>query len=158
MNKTEFAAECFNNGFSCSQAVLAAFCEEYGLDKKLALKMACSFGGGMAHLGEACGAVTGAFMVLGLKYGQDNAEDKHSRAVNFLLVKEFATRFRKLNGSISCKELIEYDISDENQLIAARQTDVFQTKCAMYVRNAVDLLEKIISEFEAGLCEDQIKK
>jgi len=158
MNKTEFAVECFNNGFSCAQAVLAAFCEEYGLDKKLALKMACSFGGGMAYLGEACGAVTGAFMVLGLKYGQDNEEDKHSRTVNFLLVKDFATRFRKLNGSISCKELIEYDISDENQLIAARQTDVFQTKCAMYVRNAVDLLEEIISEYEVRLCEEQTKK
>ncbi len=154
MNKTDFAVECFNSGFSCSQSVLAAFCEDYGLDKKLALKIACSFGGGMAHLGEACGAVTGAFMVLGLKYGQDDKEDKHSRALNFLLVKDFANRFRKLNGSISCKELIEYDISDEKQLIAARQTDVFQTKCAMYVRNAVNLLEEIIAEYDKELCKE----
>lgn len=157
MNKPEFAAECFNNGFSCSQSVLAAFCEEYGLERKLALKMACSFGAGMGYLGEACGAVTGAFMVLGLKYGQNTEEDKHSRPVNYLLVKDFATRFRKLNGSISCKELIEYDISDENQLITARQTDVFKTKCAGYVKNAVQLLEEIISEYEVSLCEDQTK-
>lgn len=158
MNKTDFATECFKSGFSCSQSVLAAFSEDYGLDKKLALKMACSFGGGMAHLGEACGAVTGAFMVLGLKYGQNDEEDKHSKAVNYLVVKDFAARFRKLNGSISCKELIEYDISDEKQLTAARQTDVFQTKCAKYVRNAVQLLEEIIFEYEVALCEDQIKK
>ena len=158
MNKTEFAVESFNNGFSCSQSVLAAFCEEYGLDRKLALKMACSFGGGMGYLGEVCGAVTGAFMVLGLKYGQNTQEDKYSRSVNYSLVKDFATRFRKLNGSISCKELIEYDISDENQLIAARQTDVFQTKCVGYVKNAVQLLEEIISEYELALCEDKTKK
>jgi C_GCAxxG_C_C family probable redox protein len=158
MSKTDFAEECFNSGFSCSQAVLAAFCEDYGLDKKLALKMACSFGGGMSHLGEVCGAVTGALMVLGLKYGQDDEEDKHSKAVNFLLVKDFVARFRKLNGSISCKELIEYDISDEKQLTAARQTDVFQTKCASYVKNAVNLLEEIISEYEVELCEEQRKK
>lgn len=158
MNRTDFAEECFNSGFSCSQAVLAAFSEESGLDKKLAFKIACSFGGGMAHLGEACGAVTGAFMVLGLKYGQNTEEDKHARAVNFLLVKDFAARFRKLYGSLSCKELIEYDISDEKQLIAARQTDVFQTKCAMYVRTAVHLLEEIIAEYKEGPCAEQIKK
>lgn len=158
MNKINFATKSFKSGFSCSQSVLAAFCEDYGLDKKLALKMACSFGGGMAHLGEACGAVTGAFLVLGLKYGQNDKDDKHSKAVNFLMVKEFAARFRKLNGSISCKELLEYDISDEKQLMAARQTDVFQTKCAGYIKNAVQLLEEIISEYEASLCEDKIQK
>jgi len=80
----------------------------------------------MANLGEACGEITGAFLVLGLKYGQKDADDKHSKAVNFLIVKDFEARFRKLNGSISCKELIEYDISNEKQLIAAIQTDVFQ--------------------------------
>lgn len=158
MNRTDLAIESFKSGFSCSQAVLAAYCEDYGLDKKLALKMACSLGGGMANLGEACGAVTGALLVLGLKYGQSDEEDKHSKAINFLAIKDFATRFRKLNGSISCKELIEYDISDEKQLIAARQTDVFQTKCAGYVKDAVQLLEEIISEYEVALCEDQTKK
>ncbi|MDD4541694.1 MAG: C-GCAxxG-C-C family (seleno)protein [Eubacteriales bacterium] len=92
------------------------------------------------------------------KYGQNDKEDKHSKAVNYLIVKDFAARFGKLNGSISCKELIEYDISDEKQLIAARQTDVFQTKCAGYIKNAVQLLEEIISEYDVSLCEDQIQK
>lgn len=154
MNKIDFATESFKSGFSCSQAVFAAFCEDYGLDRKLALKIACSFGGGMAHMAGVCGAVTGAFMVLGLKYGQNEEEDKHSKIVNFLRVKDFADRFRKLNGSISCTELIAYDLSDEKQLIAARQTDVFQTKCAGYVRNAVELLEEIISEYEVEICEE----
>ncbi len=158
MNKAEFAVQCFNNGFSCSQSVFAAFCEDYGLDKKFALKIGCSFGAGMAYLGEACGAVTGAFMVLGLRYGQDAEEDRPSRDFTYLVVKDFASRFRKLNGSISCKDLIDFDISDEKQLIAARKTDVFKTKCAMYVRDAVNLLEEIISEYEVKLCEEQTKK
>jgi C_GCAxxG_C_C family probable redox protein len=110
--------------------------------------MACSFGAGMGYMGEACGAVTGAFMVLGLKYGQNDEQDKYSKASNYLLVKDFASRFRKLNGSINCKELLQYDLSDEGQLNTARQTDVFTTKCPKYVKDAVELLEEIIAEHE----------
>jgi len=63
-----------------------------------------------------------------------------------MLVKDFASRFRKLNGSINCKELLKYDLSDEGQLNAARQTDVFTTKCLKYVKDAVEILEEIIAE------------
>lgn len=146
MSKVNYATDCFNNGFNCSQSVFSAFCKDLGLERNLGLKIACSFGAGMGYMGETCGAVTGAFMVLGLIYGQNDEEDKFSRALNYLLVKDFASRFRKLNGSINCKELIEYDLSDENQLNTARKTDVFTTKCAKYVRDAVKLLEEIIAE------------
>ncbi|NJD04113.1 MAG: C_GCAxxG_C_C family protein [Ruminiclostridium sp.] len=148
MNKTDYAVDCFSNGFNCSQAVFSAFCEDFGVDINLGLKMACSFGAGMGYMGEACGAVTGAFMVLGLKFGQNDEQDKYSKAMNYLLVKDFASRFRKLNGSINCKELIQYDLSDERQLNAARQTDVFTTKCPKYVKDAVELLEAVIAEHE----------
>lgn len=146
MNKGDYAVNCFNSGFNCSQSVLTAFCMDFGLDEKLALKIAGSLGGGMGHIGEACGAVTGAFLVLGLRYGQDDEEDKYAKALNYLMVKDFASRFRKLNGSISCKELLEYDISDEKQLNAARETDIFRTKCAKYVKDAVMLLEEMLAE------------
>jgi C_GCAxxG_C_C family probable redox protein len=148
MKKADCGVECFNGGFNCSQAVFSTFSEELGLDKRVALKIAGSFGGGMGHIGEACGAVTGAFLVLGLKYGQADGEDKASRALNYLLVKEFADRFKKINGSISCKEILGYDLSDEKQLLAARQTDVFEIKCTKYVREAIELLEEIITEHE----------
>ena len=146
MDKADHAVACFNNGCNCSQAVFTAFCEDLGLDKKLGLKIACSFGGGMGHIGETCGAVTGALLVLGLKYGQDNVEDKHSKELNYLLVKDFTSRFKKRNGSVHCTELIGYDLSVDDQLNAARQTDAFKTKCPSYVSDAVHLLEEIISE------------
>ena len=148
MNKSDYAVDNFSKGFFCSQAVFSAFCEDFGLDKRLGLKIACSFGAGMGYMGEVCGAVTGAFMALGLKYGQDDEEDKYSKAMNSLMVKDFAARFRKLNGSISCKELIEYDLSDNEQLNAARQTDVFRSKCAKYIRDAVGIIEEMMPEYE----------
>jgi C_GCAxxG_C_C family probable redox protein len=61
------AVKCFNNGFNCAQAVLSTYSEQLGVDKTTALKIAGSFGGGMGHIGETCGAVTGAFMLIELK-------------------------------------------------------------------------------------------
>ena len=89
MDRAESAIACFMNGCNCSQAVLTAFCEEYGIDKKLAMRIACPFGGGMGHTGQVCGAVSGALLVLGLKYGQDDVEDRQSKERNYLIVKDF---------------------------------------------------------------------
>lgn len=57
-----------DEGFNCSQIVLSSFAEDLGLDSEMANKVATCFGGGMGS-GDTCGAVTGALMVLGLKYG-----------------------------------------------------------------------------------------
>ena len=74
MNNADKAAGIYKEGFSCSMAVLGAYCEQFGLDKNLAYKVSSGFGGGM-HLDQTCGAVTGAFMVLGLKFGRTRADD-----------------------------------------------------------------------------------
>lgn len=147
MNNAEYAVDSFNNGCSCAQAVFTTFCEEYGIDKKLGLKIACPFGGGMGHTGEVCGAVTGALLVLGLKYGQDDPENRYAKLMNYLTVQDFVSRFRKRNGTINCSELIKYDLGDEQQLNAARQTDIFTTMCPKYVEDAVEILENIMSEY-----------
>jgi C_GCAxxG_C_C family probable redox protein len=68
--RCERATQCFSEGFNCSQAVLSAFGPEMGLDCETALRVAGMFGAGMGRMGNVCGAVTGAFMVIGLKYSK----------------------------------------------------------------------------------------
>lgn len=38
MSKGDIAKQNFMNGYNCSQAVLLAFCEDFGLEKETALK------------------------------------------------------------------------------------------------------------------------
>ena len=72
MNKREeLARQAFKEGYNCSQAMVAAFSDLMGMDKKTALRLASSFGGGMGRMREVCGAVTGMFMVVGILYGYD---------------------------------------------------------------------------------------
>ena len=51
--------------FNCCQSVLVAFAQDMGLTEEQAFSLGTNFGGGM-RCGSACGALTGALMVLGM--------------------------------------------------------------------------------------------
>jgi C_GCAxxG_C_C family probable redox protein len=144
MSQIECAVSCFEEGFSCAQAVLSAYGPQYGLDRELALKVVGAFGGGMGHMGHVCGAVTGAFMVIGLKYGKTHPEDNETRDEAYRLVQEFAERFKSRNGSIVCRELLGCDISTPAALEMAREKGLFETLCPRLVQDAAQIIEEIL--------------
>ena len=144
MSRAEKAKKQFEKGFHCAPAVLSTYGELLGLEKTLALKIACGFGAGIGRMGRTCGAVTGALMVIGLKHGQVNLADEESRQRTYTLVKEFIDRFTALYGSTECKELIGYDLSDSGELSLARESGVFITKCPSFVYDSARILEDIL--------------
>jgi C_GCAxxG_C_C family probable redox protein len=148
MDKVQKAIECFKEGFSCSQAVLSSFCEPLGLDRNNALKISQSFGGGMAHMGETCGAVTGAFMTIGLKHGRTRADDDLAKERTYELVQEFAQRFRSRYGSIICKELLGYDLSKNEEAKEAQEKQLFDEFCPKLVQTAAEILEDLLPSSE----------
>lgn len=97
MEKKEIA-ELFMKGIDCSQVVVGAFAEELGITTEEAYKMSAAFGGGMG-LGETCGAVVGAMIVLGLKYG--HCEVEHMGAEGYYECKTCRI-FTEIPGKICC--------------------------------------------------------
>jgi C_GCAxxG_C_C family probable redox protein len=124
--------------------VLSSFGEELGLGRELALKVAGAFGGGMARMGETCGAVTGALMVIGLKYGMTQAKDEAARDKTYKLAHEFAARFKARHGSMVCRELLGYDLSKPDERKAALEKGLFTTLCPQLVRDAVEIVEQLL--------------
>lgn len=108
-----------------------------------ALKISCGFGGGMRQ-GEVCGAVTGAIMVLGLKYGQNNEGDTGSKENTYRIVQEFNKKFRDKNGSIICRELLGCDVSTENGRKYAKDNGLFEKVCPKLISSAVDILKETL--------------
>ena len=106
MNRKEQAEASFKEGFSCSQAVLAAFSDEFRIPRETALRISQGFGGGMARMAETCGALTGAFMVIGLKHGRTRAEDDAAKEKTYALCHELVRRFRARHGSLLCRDLL----------------------------------------------------
>jgi C_GCAxxG_C_C family probable redox protein len=124
--------------------VLSSFGEALGLDRELALRVAGAFGGGMARMGETCGAVTGALMVIGLKYGMTQAKDEAAREQTYKLAQELAARFKERHRSIICRELLGYDLSSPEGRKAAYDKGLFSTLCPELVRDAVEILEQML--------------
>lgn len=144
MSRVELAAGGFGKGFNCCQSVLSAYGPQFGLDRDLALKLASGFGGGIGHLGETCGAVTGALMVIGLKHGGTLAEDEDSQEETFSLINQFLERFKARHGSIRCRELLGYDISTPEGLQSAMDKELFEKRCPDYVRASAEILEQLL--------------
>ena len=146
MTRSENAALWFDDTFNCSQAVLASFGQEFGLTDDQCLKIACAFGGGMARRQLTCGAVTGALMVLGLQYGRA-ANDPYARSVlTYDKSNEFLEEFKKLHGSVSCRDLLQgLDMNDPRDLQKIKELDLFQNACSKYVRDAVEIAERMIN-------------
>ncbi len=139
------AEETFRQGFSCSQAVLSAFSTTLGLDRSTALKIAQPFGGGMAQRGETCGAVTGAYMVIGLRHGRVQAEDVAARDRTYAVMRDFISRFLAAHGTLVCRDLLGYRLDDPDEHRRAEEDGKFDTLCPGLVRTAAEILEEILA-------------
>jgi C_GCAxxG_C_C family probable redox protein len=142
--KVEAAVACFREGFNCAQAILSTWGGEYGLERETALRAASAFGAGMGCLGEVCGSVTGALIVLGLKYGRTEAKDKETKERNHAMVGDFAGRFRSRNGSLLCRELLGCDLTTAEGMDEAKQKGLFTERCPRFVRDAAEILEDVL--------------
>jgi C_GCAxxG_C_C family probable redox protein len=136
LSDVEQTVACFKKGFNCAQAVLSTYGPRFGLDRGLALKVAAAFGGGMGSMGETCGAVTGAFMVIGLTQASRERTDE--------LVREFAERFKSRHRSTVCRELLGCDIGTSEGFKTAEKEKHFKKLCPSFVRDAADILEEIV--------------
>jgi C_GCAxxG_C_C family probable redox protein len=143
MSHVERAVHRFSEGFNCSQSIVSAYAEQFGLDEETAMKIAAGFGGGMGRLGRTCGAVTGALMVLGLRYGR-NSPDQAAKERVYAQIQEFTERFNARNSSLTCKGLLGIDISTPEGHELARKKQLFTTACPRFVRDAAEVLEEML--------------
>jgi C_GCAxxG_C_C family probable redox protein len=134
------AVDYFNQGYNCAQSVLLTMQEYYGIqENKLIPKIATAFGGGIGRLGSLCGALTGAIIAIGLKYGTNEIILK-KKEKTYKLAQKFYEQFAKASGSLFCKELIGYDLTDPEELDKARKSNVHKEKCTHFVKEAVEIL------------------
>ena len=94
-------------------------------------------------MGEVCGAVSGAVMVIGLKYGNYNLEDMDAKTLCYSKTTEFCQAFRERCSSVICRELLKCDISTEDGMRQAKGKGLFATTCVDLIDKAVELLEEL---------------
>lgn len=147
-DRIEKAVELFKSGYNCSQSVVAAFADMYGLSEEQAFRIAASFGGGIGRMRETCGAACGMFLLAGLETGAIDAADREGKAANYALVQELAAEFKNRNGSLICAELLGLRKKHPVSSLPEERTMQYYAKrpCAKMVEEAariwVEYLEK----------------
>ena len=144
-NPSPTATDLFEEGFNCSQSVLCSSPAAIALPRTVLLRLAAPFGGGMGRMGEVCGAVAGALMAIGLTAGFSTPADEEARLATYQIVRDFANRFRQRNGSILCHELLGVRIDNPEGLQMARERGLIESRCAKYVRDAIEILADLHS-------------
>ncbi len=143
MNHVEKAKELFLKGYNCAQAVFVAFSDVTGLTEEQAFSVSTSFGGGMGHTGEACGAATGMYMVIGAVKGYKMSDGAEQKKNHYSLIKKMSDEFKAEFGEIRCPELMEklgkgdYNLPDD---------EAYKNRpCLIFVEKAAEMVERELS-------------
>lgn len=144
---SEKAKALFREGYNCSQSVFLAFADDMGLDKETALKISSSFGGGMGRLREVCGAVSGMFMVAGMKYGYASPTDKIAKTEHYKRIQELAQTFKDKNRYIVCRQLLGIDKKVDSYIPSDRTAEYYKKRpCVELVGDAAEIMSEYINK------------
>ena len=143
-DRPEYAKQRFLKSMNCSQAILETYAEEMGMSTENARKVASAFAGGMA-MGTECGAVTGAFMVIGMKHGKTKDKDTAADKATFTRVAKFVEEFKKEHGDIGCSNLLGTDMGSPEGVKKAADQGLFTSRCPQFVETAAKILEGVLA-------------
>jgi C_GCAxxG_C_C family probable redox protein len=143
MTKNEMAKCAFSNGYNCAQSVLKPFAGQLDIDVNTALKLSTGFGAGMGRLQGTCGAVTGAYMVLGLKFGQQIPDDTSKEKV-IDMIREFTERFKDEHKVTDCRDLLRTDLTTTSGRQFFDDNNLHEKVCNKCVATSVSLLEEMM--------------
>lgn len=145
MTHAEKAEELFREGYNCAQSVFLAFEDMYDIDHNTAMRLSSGFGAGMGKLREVCGALTGAFMAVGLLYGYDDVTDSEAKKNTYSIIRLIAERFETEKQTIICRELLGLKKEEDLEEPAVRTEEYYRSRpCVGLCVLAAQLLDDYI--------------
>ena len=141
----EEAVDHFLEGYNCAQSVLLTMLEHEDLKNVLVPKIASGFGAGIGRCGSICGALTGGVMAISSRHGT-NEPSAEKRLRSYELSAELYKQFELQHGTVYCRELIHYDLSNPKEREKAHEARVFEEKCSNYIRTVIEILLKLYED------------
>ena len=150
--RAEKARELFLTGYNCSQAVVGAFADLFGMEPETAMRFSEGLGGGMGRMRLTCGAVSGMALLVGLKKSTGKPGDRENRGEIYAKVQEMAKAFEEKNGSIICSELLGGVRPKDNGAMPEERTAQYYKKrpCADCVYDCAEIVEQYLLSEESA--------
>jgi len=121
--------------------------EAYELSNEDLLWAGTTFMGGIAGQQQApCGAVSASAVCLGLRYRcslTDEAKAKQARVIAREQASELVKNFTESFGTIICRNLLGFDLSDTEAVRQYRESGAWKQKCDNYVQFVIKELYEL---------------
>ena len=82
----ELAKKFFAGKYNCSQSTMKSILLGLNMDFDQVMPLAAGIGAGVAHEGNACGAVTGAFMVIGIYNSKKHTDETEGKEASIKMI------------------------------------------------------------------------
>ncbi|MBS7637226.1 C_GCAxxG_C_C family protein [Candidatus Bathyarchaeota archaeon] len=142
----ERAVSRFREGYLCSESILLTFAEAFGIKCWQIPKIATGFGGGIGRAGCVCGALTGAIMALGLKYGRRTLNETEAYEKCLKKSLELYKKFEEEFGSVFCRDLTQCNLTTTEGRQKFKEQQIRETKCTKYVETSMRALLNMIDK------------
>jgi len=140
----EKAKENFKIGFNCAESVLKSLADEMEIECSCIPRISTGFGAGLGRHGEICGAITGAVMALGLKYGRSDTKDPEAKEKAYAIVDGFIKTFESKFKNVRCIDLTGCNMLTPEGLQKAKDDNVHKNICVDLVMIAATEAAKLL--------------
>jgi len=134
----------FREDKNCSQAVLLGFADRFQIQEDHALSIASGFGAGMGRLQKTCGAVSGAYMVIGLYAGTKSVNNAERKEMAYTKIQEFTKRFEEKKESTICGDLIKCDLKTEEGKEYFEDNHLKERVCEKCIQLSLSILDDLM--------------
>jgi C_GCAxxG_C_C family probable redox protein len=138
----DLAESYAESGFLCSESVLLSLCDHLQISSDLVPRIATGFGAGIGGQGLVCGAISGAVIALGIKFGRDQPEKKGYKPYWFAA--EFLKRFRRDWRCWTCHELTGCNLTTDAGRKKYDDNKLWETRCRKLIATASGIAYDII--------------
>jgi C_GCAxxG_C_C family probable redox protein len=98
----------------------------------------------MGRKEEVCGAVTGGVLVLGLRHGRGNKDERSATDLTYMKTRKLIDDFAARQGSCICRQLLNgCELTTEAGQQEFKKNDMLNRVCKVCVETVVDILEKM---------------
>jgi hypothetical protein len=85
-------------------------------------------------------------MVLGIHTCNRITENKDRKEVSYAMVQKFAKKFRELNGSTDCIDLLKCDLKSEEGQRFAKENNLFGTVCEKCITDSINIISELLED------------
>ncbi|TRX72469.1 C-GCAxxG-C-C family protein [Carboxylicivirga sp. M1479] len=144
--KISLAIDAFYNGQNCAQSIIKAYVNELKFDEQQALDMALGFGGGMGKMQKACGTVTGAYMLIGLRNAKAISDVDERKEKTPEMVRAFREKFCQRHQTDQCVHLLGCDIRTEAGQQTFKEKQLKDKVCSKCIESSINILDELFAE------------